>query len=102
MGGGAAGPGGGGKGVGGRGGFAGGYRKHHTIQFSDSLTWIRGRHVIKFGTDQRWNRLNFVNRLNPSGTFSFSASLTNNPQVPAGSGFGFASFLLGFVSGGSL
>ena len=85
----------------GRGGFAGGYRKHHTIQLSDSLTWIRGRHAMKFGTDQRWNRLNFVNRLNPSGNFSFTSALTNNPQVPAGSGVAFATFLLGEVSGGS-
>jgi len=85
----------------GRGGFAGGYRKHHTIQVSDSLTWIKGRHTFKIGTDQRWNRLNFVNRLNPSGSFNFSASLTNNPQAPAGTGAGFATFLLGEVSGGS-
>ncbi len=85
----------------GRGGFAGGYRRHHTIQVSDSLTWIFGRHTFKIGTDQRWNRLNFVNRLNPSGSFNFSNSLTNNPQAPAGTGVGFATFLLGEVSGGS-
>ena len=84
-----------------RGGFAGGYRKHHTIQASDSLTWIKGRHAFKMGTDQRWNRLNFVNRVNPSGNFSFGASLTNNPLSPAGTGIGFATYLLGEVSGGS-
>jgi len=56
---------------------------------------------MKFGTDQRWNRLNFVNRLNPSGNFSFTSGLTNNPQAPAGTGVAFATFLLGEVSGGS-
>lgn len=85
----------------GRGGFAGGHRRHHTVQFNDTLTWTRGAHVIKMGTDQRWNRLNFVNRLNPSGSFSFGGSLTNNPQRPAGTGFGFATYLLGEVTGGS-
>jgi hypothetical protein len=85
----------------GRGGFAGGHRRHHSVQVADSLTWTAGRHVVKFGTDQRWNRLNFVNRLNPSGSFSFSNSLTNNPQRPAGTGVGFATYLLGEVSGGS-
>jgi hypothetical protein len=85
----------------GRGGFAGGFRRQHTIQIADSFTWTKGRHVIKFGTDQRWNRLNFVNRLNPSGTFSFTSGLTNNPQRPAGTGFGTATYLLGEVSGGS-
>jgi hypothetical protein len=86
----------------GRGGFAGGYRRQHTIQVADSVTWTKGVHVFKFGTDQRWNRFNFVNRLNPSGSFNFGAGLTNNPQVPAGSGVGFATYLLGEVSGGSL
>ncbi|HEY6401029.1 MAG TPA: hypothetical protein VI479_06450, partial [Blastocatellia bacterium] len=85
-----------------RGGFAGGYRKHHTIQVTDSLTWIKGRHAFKMGSDQRWNRLNYVNRVNPSGNFSFGAGLTNNPQAPAGTGVGFATYLLGAVSGGSL
>ncbi len=85
-----------------RGGFAGGYRKHHTVQFTDSLTFIRGRHTFKAGIDQRWIRLNFTNRSNPSGNFTFGATLTNNPQVPAGSGIGMATFLLGEVSSGSL
>ena len=85
----------------GRGGFAGGHRRHHTVQFTDSLTWTKGRHIIKMGTDQRWNRLNFVNRLNPSGNFQFTSALTSNPQRPQGTGFGFATFLLGEVSGGS-
>ncbi len=85
-----------------RGGFAGGFRKHHTVQFTDSVTFIRGKHTFKAGIDQRWIRLNFTNRVNPSGNFSFAASLTNNPLVPAGSGVGMATFLLGEVSGGSL
>jgi hypothetical protein len=85
----------------GRGGFAGGYRKSHVVQVSDSLTFIRGSHSFKVGTDQRWIRLNFGNRRNPSGNFVFPESLTSNPQRPAGTGFGFATFLLGEVSGGS-
>jgi outer membrane receptor protein involved in Fe transport len=84
-----------------RGGFAGGHRLQHSIQIADSLTWTRGHHVIKMGTDQRWIRLNFVNRVNPSGNFTFASALTNSPQSPAGTGVGFATFLLGEVSGGS-
>jgi carboxypeptidase family protein len=85
----------------GRGGFAGGYRKSHVIQLADSVTWVRGRHTFKVGTDQRFIRLNFANRPNPSGSFTFPDTLTSNPQRPAGTGFGFATFLLGEVSGGS-
>ncbi|MDQ3253478.1 MAG: hypothetical protein M3R15_06165, partial [Acidobacteriota bacterium] len=86
----------------GRGGFAGGIRKGTTIQFTDALTWIRGNHSIKIGTDQRWIRNNFTNRTNPSGAFNFTTGLTSNPLSPAGTGSGFATFLLGEVGGGSL
>ena len=55
----------------------------------------------KSGTDQRWIRLNFVNRVNPSGNFTFAGSLTNNPLQPPGTGFGTATFLLGEVASGS-
>lgn len=85
-----------------RGGFAGGYRKHHTVQFTDSVTFIRGSHTFKAGIDQRWIRLNFTNRSNPSGNFTFGATLTTNPQSPAGTGIGMATFLMGEVSSGSL
>ena len=83
-------------------GFSGGKRAQHSVQFADSLTWIRGRHQVKFGVDLRYLRLNWVNRLNPSGLFNFTAGLTNNPLVPAGTGFGLATFLLGEVSSGQV
>ncbi|MGH9657739.1 MAG: TonB-dependent receptor domain-containing protein, partial [Bryobacteraceae bacterium] len=83
-------------------GFSGGKRAQHNVQLADSLTWVRGKHQIKFGVDQRWIRLNWVNRLNPSGRFNFSSGLTNDPQRPAGTGIGLATFLLGEVSGGQL
>ena len=85
----------------GRGGFAAGHRRQHTVQVADSLTIVKGKHTLKVGTDQRWVRLNFVNRLNPSGNFGFNSSLTNDPQRTAGTGFGMATFLLGEVATGS-
>jgi Carboxypeptidase regulatory-like domain len=85
----------------GRGGFAAGHRRQHTVQVADSLTIVKGKHTLKVGTDQRWVRLNFVNRLNPSGNFGFNSGLTNDPQRTAGTGFGMATFLLGEVSTGS-
>jgi len=81
--------------------FAAGIRAQHTVQLTDSLTLVRGRHTIKVGTDQRWYRLNWRRFGYVSGLYSFSASLTNNPQSPAGTGHGMATFLLGEVSGGS-
>ena len=37
-----------------------------------------------------------------SGQYQFTRALTDNPQQPAGTGFGAATFLLGEVSGGQL
>ncbi len=82
--------------------FAFGLRAQNNLQIADSLTWIRGKHQIKFGIDQRWIRENWINKSLPSGQFSFAASLTGNPQVAAGTGVGMATYLLGDVTGGSL
>jgi hypothetical protein len=81
---------------------ASGVRAQHSIQLGDSVSWIRGRHQFKFGIDQRWIRLNWVSYGRPSGWFDFTAGLTGDPQRPAGTGFGFATYLLGEVSGGEL
>jgi hypothetical protein len=83
-------------------GFSGGLRAQNIFQISDNFTISRGRHNFKTGFDLRWWRLSFINRLQPSGFFTFSGALTNNPQVPAGSGFGMADFLLGEVASGNL
>jgi hypothetical protein len=73
--------------------FSAGLRAQQTIQAADSVTILLGRHAIKFGTDQRWTRLNFVNRNNPSGRFDFTTGLTGNPLSPAGTGVGMTSKL---------
>ncbi|MCS6954230.1 MAG: carboxypeptidase regulatory-like domain-containing protein [Bryobacteraceae bacterium] len=80
--------------------FAAGIRAQHYLQLADSLTVVRGRHNLKFGTDQRWFRLNWRRFGYISGQYTFTAALTGDPQRPAGTGFGMATFLLGEVSGG--
>jgi outer membrane receptor protein involved in Fe transport len=82
--------------------FSFGLRAQNQTQFADTLTWIKGKHTIKIGVDQRYIRENWINNSNPSGSFSFSAALTGNPLAPAGTGVGMATYLLGAVSGGSL
>ncbi|MBM3744850.1 MAG: hypothetical protein FJW34_03515 [Acidobacteria bacterium] len=81
--------------------FAAGIRAQNTLQLADSMTWVKGRHQIKAGVDQRWFRLNWRRFGYISGAFSFSGGLTGDPQRPAGTGVGMATFLLGEVSGGS-
>ncbi|MGH9671615.1 MAG: carboxypeptidase regulatory-like domain-containing protein [Bryobacteraceae bacterium] len=81
--------------------FAAGVRAQHAIQLGDSVSIVRGKHNLKIGVDQRWFRLNWFLHRNESGNFDFSSGLTNNPQSPAGTGIGMATFLLGEVSGGT-
>ena len=65
------------------------------------LTKIRGRHTLKFGGEVRLNRLRYIAAQSGSGQFDFNRQFTAlNPLNPEGTGFGFASFLLGMGSGG--
>lgn len=82
--------------------FTDGDRIGTVIQFVDSVTWVRGKHTFKFGIEDHVTRYNQLGQIYPSGEFSFSGSLTNNPQAPAGTGVGFADFLLGQVGSGQL
>ena len=70
-------------------------------EFLDTFTLIRGRHTIKFGTDLRRETLDVLNPPNPTGSFGFSTTGTNNPSLP-GSGNALASLLLGQVNAFSI
>lgn len=67
------------------------------------LTKVRSNHTVKFGGEYRKSFLNHW-QYGPSTSFSFNRGFTQrNPvQASATQGFGFASFLLGTMSGGSL
>ncbi len=67
-----------------------------------SLTKIAGKHTLKFGAEIRRLTHNYYQQNNPSGSFNFDSNMTTaSPFAPSG-GDGFASFLLGFGSGGGL
>jgi outer membrane receptor protein involved in Fe transport len=71
-------------------------------QWYDSIMWIKGNHSLKFGGEFRLIQGNNFQKGNPSGTFTFAASLTNNANTNAAlsqnTGNAFATFLLGDVS----
>ncbi|MEK7405251.1 MAG: hypothetical protein AAB225_09095 [Acidobacteriota bacterium] len=79
-----------------------GYRAGLTTQLAETVTYIRGRHTMKYGADIRLLQGHNINMSRPSGSFNFGGSLTTDPQRPAGTGRGLAQFLLGNVSSGSL
>ncbi len=64
-------------------------RVNHVWQAANDLTWIRGRHSLKFGVDIRREamRIAFINR--PNGDLTFNGALSGNAA---------ADFLLGFPS----
>jgi len=72
-----------------------------TYVANDMVTWVKGRHTLKFGFEYRSIQGNAHNHGNESGTFNFDPTQTGLPTV-AGSGNAMASFLLGAVNNGSV
>jgi hypothetical protein len=76
-----------------------------TISVSETLSWIHGKHNLRFGGDYRRVHRDFLNfqngssNSNPTGTFTFSGLFTEAPGTtasgPAASGSPLADFLLG-------
>jgi len=62
---------------------------------SDTLTWIKGKHILRFGGEfDKWqNNQGWANI--DAGNFSFSGIFTRNPSDPSSAGLGYADFLLG-------
>jgi hypothetical protein len=65
-------------------------------EIADTVSWLRGRHSLKFGLDNRISRLDVIQPPSPTGSFTFSNLFTNLSGV-AGTGSPLASFLLGQV-----
>ncbi len=65
-------------------------------QTVDNVAYTRGSHQFKFGLDFRWYQLNAVAPPNPTGSFAFTTTGTDQQGV-TNSGNSIASFLLGQV-----
>jgi Carboxypeptidase regulatory-like domain/TonB-dependent Receptor Plug Domain len=63
----------------------------HLFTFTDTLTWLRGKHSFKFGGEVRRGRIQPMSTLNQRPTWTFSGQSTND---------GFADFLLDVPSRG--
>jgi len=77
------------------------FERNDDYTITPSLTKTVGRHTLKFGADLRRLTDNYTQTQNPSGVFDFDHYFTSiNPLAAAGTGSGFASFLLGYGDGG--
>lgn len=68
------------------------------IQFINNLSWIRGKHSLKFGGEIRRDNYNQVGNQFARGEFQFSGTQTRNPASTAPSGHAMADFLLGMMN----
>lgn len=68
--------------------------RDNTFEFSDFLTYIRGRHNMRFGGDFRFQRFNVHQLLSPGGWINFRSPQTSNCNCDA-QGFPIASLLTG-------
>lgn len=74
-----------------------GLRGALTWQLGDTVTLVRGNHNFKMGVEYRLLYGNNYQTSSPSGSYTFPASLTGNPQSQSGTGSAYADFLTGYA-----
>ena len=67
----------------------------NSFQWSDSLTWVKGSHTFKFGTDVRRQRFDQYYYFDVNGEYTFDNSGSNG--IIPGDGDQYAEFLLGLT-----
>ncbi|PYV37419.1 MAG: hypothetical protein DMG06_28125 [Acidobacteria bacterium] len=83
-----------------------GYGAQNNFDVNEGLSWIKGKHTLKFGFEYLKLMSNDVSAGNDTGTFSFDDRQTGLPDFPVqeldftGTGQGMASFLLGRANTG--
>ena len=76
----------------------------NTYVLSDNVTWVKGAHTWKFGTEIRREEFTIFQPAASRGQEGFGPGLTDNPQAAATgtAGSAFASFLVGLADSGSI
>jgi hypothetical protein len=70
----------------------------YTLEFTDNVTWMHGRHVVKFGTKIRHYQWLGTDSKNYMGNWTFNGQNTQNPASPTRTGDAFADWELGLPS----
>lgn len=77
------------------------YNPQYTIQITDNLTYVRGRHTFKFGIDETGYKSYVRQGIASLGSFTFTGTWTGGkgwPGTPVSQGNAFADFLLGVAN----
>lgn len=72
----------------------------YTLEFTDNATWIRGKHVVKFGAKIRHYSWLGTDSKNYMGQWNFNGQNTLNPASPTRTGDAIADFVLGLPQNG--
>jgi hypothetical protein len=83
-------------------GFLPSVEKQNSYVFNENLTWARGRHSVKFGTEIRKEQFTIFQPSSPRGSLQFGPDFTDNAGQPTSGGSDFASFLLGIPDGSQI
>ena len=77
--------------------------KQNSYVFTENLTWIKGRHSLKFGGEIRREQFTIFQPAESRGTLSFGTRVHRQPRAPATTGGeAIATFLLGIPDGGAI
>ena len=74
----------------------------NSYTLSENLTFVRGRNTWKYGTEIRREEFTIFQPAAARGDLGFNSTLTDNPAAIGTGGTGFASFMAGLTSGGSI
>ncbi|MGA8089908.1 MAG: TonB-dependent receptor [Terracidiphilus sp.] len=66
-----------------------------TILVSETVSWIHGKHNMRFGGDYRRVHNDFLSSSNATGSFTFTGLFTQDTPTDTNTGSSFADFLLG-------
>src|SRR6267142_616870 len=77
-------------------GFTNSVRIGSTLHVTNNFSWLKNKHAMKFGVDLRLMHSTLTNpQTQPRGIFAFDRNYTSNLGA-SGTGYPFASFMLGF------
>jgi hypothetical protein len=77
------------------------WQNRTVYEYTDNLTWIKGRHIVKFGVRMHYFEPLFTDVRNHNGVFDFTGIMTQNPLSAGGTGDAFADWMLGFPNDAS-
>jgi Carboxypeptidase regulatory-like domain/TonB dependent receptor-like, beta-barrel len=67
----------------------------NAVQLADFVTYVRGRHTLKFGGEARWQQLNDSNHFDLGGNYNFQSVQTANGDFSGREGWPIASLITG-------